>query len=360
MIAAAICWLCWAGSYPGWGSPLLRSLNAMAGSAAILAVALLWERLRARPALTWPILGGLAALALTTATSVQPVASLYRLGPLAAYAAGYWLAARYVHRRTAARGIVLAGWFLLALAAFEAGYMWLGGGPARSQLFGNANAWGLVLVGLAPVGVATLRGWRRWLWAGLCVVAVAATASRTAGLGLAVGLILALGGSWRVVAATLIVTIPLVAVRPATVGHRLNLWRGAVEVWLQSPIVGTGPGTAALWAWWIDGGQRGIWHAHNIIMNSLAETGLVGLAALAWLAWELWRRRPQAETAPRWPWAVLVALAVASMADAAFLFGGPALLALLAAASLCGVRCAVRVDGTVGPPMRGGDVGRTK
>ena len=79
--------------------------------------------------------------------------------------------------------------------------------------------------------------------------------------------------------------------------ERVAHWVAALRMWEQAPWVGVGPGnyatvypTVRLLRW-----EEPLGHAHNIYLNTLAESGLIGLSAygLLWLiviGW-LWRQR---------------------------------------------------------------------
>ena len=67
---------------------------------------------------------------------------------------------------------------------------------------------------------------------------------------------------------------------------RLSVWRDAVRLFRSRPVSGTGLGTFDEAAYTLPGTRadpvfrRGGWHAHNVYLHVLAETGIVGL--LAW------------------------------------------------------------------------------
>jgi O-antigen ligase len=70
------------------------------------------------------------------------------------------------------------------------------------------------------------------------------------------------------------------------VGMRLSAWRDAVQLFRSRPITGTGLGTYDEMTYRLEGTtadpffrQKG-WHAHNVYLHLLAETGILGL--LAW------------------------------------------------------------------------------
>jgi O-antigen ligase len=70
------------------------------------------------------------------------------------------------------------------------------------------------------------------------------------------------------------------------VGIRLSAWRDALRLFRSRPITGTGLGTYDEVTYRLEGTKadpffrQGGWHAHNVYLHLLAETGIVGL--LAW------------------------------------------------------------------------------
>jgi O-antigen ligase len=69
------------------------------------------------------------------------------------------------------------------------------------------------------------------------------------------------------------------------VGMRLSAWRDAVRLFRSRPIAGTGLGTYDEVTYRLEGTtaepffrQQG-WHAHNVYLHLLAETGILGLTA---------------------------------------------------------------------------------
>jgi O-antigen ligase len=67
---------------------------------------------------------------------------------------------------------------------------------------------------------------------------------------------------------------------------RLSVWRESLRLFRSHPVTGTGLGTYDEVAYLLDGStaepyfRRAGWHAHNVYLHVLVETGLVGL--LAW------------------------------------------------------------------------------
>lgn len=121
----------------------------------------------------------------------------------------------------------------------------------------------------------------------------------------------------------------LIARRPETAGYRLHYWQQAWQAFLDNPG-GVGPG--GLWARHLitEPGAAGYhFHAHNIVLSWLAETGLIGtlgasLAAVAAVVIEL----------SPWKLALLAGLLAWSMVDQPLFWPGP----LLATALVIGAR----------------------
>jgi tetratricopeptide (TPR) repeat protein/O-antigen ligase len=70
-----------------------------------------------------------------------------------------------------------------------------------------------------------------------------------------------------------------------SVGTRIPFWRIAVEIWQQSPWLGSGPATyGTFYMLQVDVPfETAYMHAHNLLFNTLAEMGIVGLSALIFL-----------------------------------------------------------------------------
>jgi O-antigen ligase len=149
---------------------------------------------------------------------------------------------------------------------------------------------GLAVFGMTTAAMCVLNRavWRRWLLIALVGAAIAV------GGGIAVRGV----DTFRRAVATL--------VQPDQnpgVSQRLAVWRDALVLFRGSAIVGTGLGTFDDVAYSVpgnsaDGGYfRNGWHAHNVYLHVLAETGAVGLVAWCLLWWVIlahlaraWRR----------------------------------------------------------------------
>jgi O-antigen ligase len=165
--------------------------------------------------------------------------------------------------------------FLLARAIGESrkrlavlyGLTWAITGVATYLLFSRM---GTIAFAVATLGVWIFnpRHWRK----GLLVLLVGATI----GAGLA-------ARSERM--ARYVIATILEPDRNPGVGLRLSAWRDAVRLFRSRPITGTGLGTYDEVTYRLDGTtadpffrQRG-WHAHNVYLHLLAETGILGLMA---------------------------------------------------------------------------------
>jgi hypothetical protein len=71
---------------------------------------------------------------------------------------------------------------------------------------------------------------------------------------------------------------------------RLALWVHAIEAWQQSPIFGHGPGA---FSYQDDPGVRD--EAHNLVLDTLTQTGVAGVLVLSalclWLLFIIWKAR---------------------------------------------------------------------
>ncbi len=151
----------------------------------------------------------------------------------------------------------------------------------------------------------------------------------------------------------------------ATPGHasgdllRTDLWRGALQITTEHPLLGVGPGEFGR-AYRLDRDptyvDNRLGTAHNFYLNTLAETGIVGAAvavalgiALIWRWWHLWQG---AETSTRrmhlaGAFAALVGFGAQSFFD--IFASTPLILLALGLAAYCITETRSRID----PPLRG-------
>ena len=324
------------GGWVGIHSATLRatSLVLVAGALTVWAVVAIrrpaWRpRSRILPALIVP----LAVLGLTTAFSRHPRFGYDYVAWSVMLAALYLLLVRIMaspalERRmlglTAVLAAIIGIWYVEAVGASWLRWWELVGGfaapPLRPEFasltFGNPSAVMLMSILLTLPAVAFL-GWDTRLRAlasgGLVALAVATTVlsgSRAGWVGLAIGFAVA-GALWlaspgnRALVAPVVrsrrlrlglagvavvalaagaVVLPGVLFRSGTggEGYRLAYYETAIRMFGDSPILGTGPGTwvaqrvayteAPVYDFYIP-------HAHNVYLQTLAETGLIGAAA---------------------------------------------------------------------------------
>jgi O-antigen ligase len=190
--------------------------------------------------------------------------------------------------------------------------------PALIYAFGHGRATGTFVVPgelagyllfLIPIaaGVALVsrRRWLRllaWCAAGAGLVALAATFSRAGWLGFVVGgsffvfmqrrsLLLGL-----VLAAALAVGLVTISVynghhNPSENYTRLSIWRTGLRAVQLFPVTGVGPGSFrhVYPSLRPPDGEPTAFHAHDYVLTSFAETGLVGMTTLIALWWSFGR-----------------------------------------------------------------------
>jgi O-antigen ligase len=171
---------------------------------------------------------------------------------------------------------LLLGWAIAVptrgLGAFYA-TAWLVTGAAMYFLYSRM---GVIVFGMTTAGVVmfTLSQWRRTLG----IVIVAAVVAVT------------LVGRTREMAHYVVSTIADPSLNLG-VGMRLAVWRDAIRLFRERPTTGHGLGTYDVVAYTFaenaadpeDDFRGAGWHAHNVYLHLLAETGILGLAAWCYL-----------------------------------------------------------------------------
>lgn len=217
--------------------------------------------------------------------------------------------------------LLFAGLLTLMVGVY---FYWAGSGDIHG-LFGNKNHFAGYLLLLLPLSLSlflSASGRRELLAYGLTAVLLATglllSQSRGAwiaalpALGLVIWLRRRAAGLWgRLLAVTVLaialallinstalqgaVTVGSLAVRdvaaatsgaePAgTLGPRLDYWRGALGIARDHPWLGTGPGTFGnAYPAYQSNPVNYSRYAHQILLQTLAEAGVLGLAALLWL-----------------------------------------------------------------------------
>ena len=139
-----------------------------------------------------------------------------------------------------------------------------------------------------------LSNYRRWWFIIAALVVMVFTHSEGGLLALGVGLIIRQWGARGLWAGLLFVGGMLAAkfsgLVPGgqTAMHRVKMLQHAWAGWLQSPIVGNGPGSYNFVL-----SKSGWWTSHNIFGDVLFCYGLFGLVVLLLIGWQVLRLRPE-------------------------------------------------------------------
>ena len=236
-----------------------------------------------------------------------------RLGYLALFAGAVWLG----ERRRTVTAYLLGCSAASVEALYQAATQAL---PRPDGNLGNAGLLGALLAMALPLAVdralavepAARRGWLAL--GALLTAGLAASTSRSAWLGAVAGLavlaaflvpprrrwtVAAAGVAALAAAAALIALTPLRALNDDTGEARFGVWRDAMSVVAERPVLGWGEDTLGLVLGRHQTADWGPGHnfdrAHSMPLDLAATQGLAGLAACAWLAgaWWLgaWRRR---------------------------------------------------------------------
>ncbi len=197
------------------------------------------------------------------------------------------------------------GWVIIGVCLFEwVGLLMLGGDKGwRVHLLGNSNVIAALLLIVLPLGCSPPRGGGAWWW-GLGLAALLSTGSRAGLLGLALYGLVYLVERFKVrrgwiVAPGLAALAVLMAARMAGTTDRIEIYRQAVELFVDHPLAGIGPGQyrgtiirpLVMVGSWHCVPMYTLVHAHNLALTTAAELGIVGLAGWALAAWRarVWR-----------------------------------------------------------------------
>lgn len=131
----------------------------------------------------------------------------------------------------------------------------------------------------------------------------------------------------------------------SSTGERLHMWKGAVKIFSEQPLIGVGtggyPGEIAKYEFsdWPPE-QRRFAHPHNSFLHMAASFGIIGIASLFWLLYVFlskgWRHR--SGHAGFFVFSFGLVLLIGSLTDTFFLSTGPAKLFAL----LAGIRTELR------------------
>lgn len=300
------------------------TLAQIAIFAALLAVA--WVGAVRGLAVSRPLMGMLAVMALASIGSVRPEASVRELLLWTMYVGLCVITASTLSSAAAAERFVDAAVFVASWLCLIGLFMFWGAnnpGMRWSATFYWPNPFAAFLLLVLPVEVSRCLHARRWraslAHGAICLllaVALVLTYSRGAWLGLLmiipVALIVLHPPSWKaalwrcaVLAALTALSVvvltrgavpvssaqgvigraaSLIDAEDTSVQGRLNFWRSGIAIFLDHPLIGTGPGTfGAVHAAYQRDVRFYAKDAHNLYIQTAAEMGLVGIAALVTL-----------------------------------------------------------------------------
>lgn len=291
----------------------------------LLTIAFLGGSLR-RTALTYPLAGALVAIAVTSIWSVRLQSSVDQFIIWITYTALFLLVASTISSLKPARRFVDAAVFSGgALCLIGLYWFWGAGNPTMRwySTFYWPNPFAGFLLLLIPVevfrcslaptrrealthgamavlmGTAFVLTLSRGAWiaaavtAGLAAIALRtfvdrAAAVRAAAIVVAVAasvFLLTGGQALRSPATNLLTRVASTAdLTEYSLQGRLHFWRGAVDIFRDHPLVGTGPGT---YTYMYPQYQRDVrFYArdpHNLFAQMASDSGIIGLAVLIWL-----------------------------------------------------------------------------
>lgn len=257
-----------------------------------------------RSPLLWALVAQACVTVLATIVAVDPARSWWgtperRMGALTLLTFPAWAVATACVISTRARWHVFVGVAALSLAcAVASGCVVASPGLGWAGTYGNAAYAGEAQILLIALS-AMLAPRHRVAWVGIAIglFVLGMAGTRGALLGLGVGTALALivmrPSPW-----TALVALAPVAVVPYlgtvdTLLVRLRLWRHTWRAIWQYPVFGWGPDSFGLvFASTLQPGQIAVdWfdQAHNVILDTVATTGLLGLTAhvAVWVAFGL-------------------------------------------------------------------------
>jgi O-antigen ligase len=307
--AASAAFVLYAFVLPGTIAPMGIAL-ALCGALTIAAVTTGRMRWPYTP-VNLPALGWLAALVVVAAFAGDRGASFTRLGKglmpfivalAALHAAGRRTGERALAAYLAASGLVAAiglGLWVAHGASFDARARGLSG---HYMTFAGQ----LLLEVPVAIGVALFARGKRWRWgaaavAALGVVALAATFTRSAWLGLLVAGAVLLGATAPLgLAALAVAAVAVWFLAPGAFGERLrsmfdpankwnaervHMWEAGVRMFRDHPLTGVGlqdlHDVYDRYRSPLSTERAG--HLHNVIVQIAATMGVVGLAAFTWL-----------------------------------------------------------------------------
>lgn len=307
IVALLLLWLALTGSYAGWGNPIILFINFL-----LWLVLMIWLCIRAphQDMIGWAIISLMTATILSAGLTQHWYVGLTQAAILSGYLAIYLLARQWLDEEAIHQGafLCLIIYMILSTIPWE-----------------NTSILAFNLIGLAwlawPIG-----GW--WMLLTIAIFNMAYLGS--------IGCYLAIMGGaivmWRsrpglrlaaVGSVVPLLLIDWLMMGDAAFAFRVRFWADALNMFLASPLWGIGPGAYRSLVYW----HAVYWHAHNLILTTAAELGLLGLVALGGIILAIWKRWAMF---PIWAAALTMAFAIWSLVDEPTKFWGPGAMLMIA------------------------------
>lgn len=194
---------------------------------------------------------------------------------------------------------------------------WMGGDTEPGWPFGDANYFALYAVSAIPIGLAIAQAetrklfrWAAYVSVGLCICGLAICRSRAGFIAFAVFALFYVVRQKRLSHSVILVAFLLASsfMLPSAIERLTNptkwdkvavitrqiVWRAAIEMTLDHPLFGVGPGNA----WFLAKlpGYAPVYHiAHNSFLEISAQSGIPALLAYLLLLFFSWRSARQSE-----------------------------------------------------------------
>jgi O-antigen ligase len=222
------------------------------------------------------------------------------------------------------QGLYFACWIALLLSGLPSNIL---GGPENRNI---AAIWPALLVLLLIMRRA------RWYLFIIPIIALIIYGSRGVLVGLAVGLLVYFKPPRKVfVYGVLVLGIGaalLTAIRPQNAVNRIGYWYDALGASVDhNALFGLGPGGLFARKAILEPGKDPLLlnsyqpHAHNLVVNVWAETGMIGLLLLVYGVMYIYNRRDRIDWSA-WQWPVLAVFLAHSMVDYTLFYPGPLLI----------------------------------
>jgi len=177
---------------------------------------------------------------------------------------------------------------------------WFAGADRLQGVLPHPNTFAWICALAVVVELFAMRSRLGFLFAGSALVGLILSGSRTASMALAAGLLVAALYfvsrrnrtlkllSWSLAPIFVVIIIVVASgegVNASSFNGRQETWDAALRSFAQNWFLGSGPGAYLV----ADGVTANVPYAHNQILQTAAELGIVGLLALGVHLWAMWR-----------------------------------------------------------------------